>query len=599
MKKTIISACALAFAGIAMLSLQSCGDELKPYPWIAEDDSQSSENLGATDMDALEKQMRRGIPYMLNYTKGGQEWTPHGYQYDRANSIDNYAGYWTTTKANFAFGPALPTLYTEDNGYMGGCAETSVFLYCKDALFSWNVATYKDAKTGKETLQPRPEWRAIALICEAYVAHEYVDAFGAMAFNDLRNQKRTTPYNYESGPAVYKQILADLDEAIDKLMESQPSPSDLQRVETAFENYCVSGWDWRNWVKFANSIKLRMAMNMVNYNDPDPVYVSNDGQTQKPFISQNIAEEAVNHELSVLLPTDPRDIAHTNMVNNCVWFFLGNSWNDIRLNASLENILKHFKSPLLNEWFDDNQYNIKNSQGVTAPTGVYGVRSGIYMEDTGGPDKGGYGPFAQLSARHQYMNEPFFKRTEATFLRAEGALRGWNMGGTAQELYEAGIRLSMNEYGIDEAKIEAYLAQDELPAVEYRDYYKRENDIMGRVTVGVKWNEADDKEVKLEKIISQKYIANFPMGAEAWTTFRRTGYPRLFPVKVNNMMNVDTEMQIRRESFVQNPNNGAEIAQITELLGGTQDCGTRVFWDVLSATWAKDPATGQYIPKNF
>jgi hypothetical protein len=197
------------------------------------------------------------------------------------------------------------------------------------------------------------------------------------------------------------------------------------------------------------------------------------------------------------------------------------------------------------------------------------------------------------------MNEPFFKRTEATFLRAEGALRGWNMGGTAQELYEAGIRLSMNEYGIDGAEIEAYLAQDELPAVEYRDYYKRENDIMGRVKVGVKWNEADDKEVKLEKIISQKYIANFPMGAEAWTTFRRTGYPRLFPVKVNNMMNVDTEMQIRRESFVQNPNNGAEIAQITELLGGTQDCGTRVFWDVLSATWAKDAATGQYIPKNF
>ena len=89
------------------------------------------------------------------------------------------------------------------------------------------------------------------------------------------------------------------------------------------------------------------------------------------------------------------------------------------------------------------------------------------------------------------------------------------------------------------------------------------------------------------------------MGAEAWTTVRRTGYPRLFPVKVNNMMNVDTEMQIRRESFVQNPNNGAEIAQITELLGGTQDCGTRVFWDVLSATWVKDPATGQYIPKNF
>lgn len=88
------------------------------------------------------------------------------------------------------------------------------------------------------------------------------------------------------------------------------------------------------------------------------------------------------------------------------------------------------------------------------------------------------------------------------------------------------------------------------------------------------------------------------MGAEAWANFRRTGYPRLFPVKINNMTNVDTEMQIRRCSFVQDANNGAEIQQATELLGGTQDCGTRVFWDVRSATWAKD-ANGQYIPQNF
>ena len=63
------------------------------------------------------------------------------------------------------------------------------------------------------------------------------------------------------------------------------------------------------------------------------------------------------------------------------------------------------------------------------------------------------------------------------------------------------------------------------------------------------------------------------------------------------MTNVDTEMQIRRMSFERTPNNGTEIEQITQLLGGTQDCGTRVFWDINSRTWTKGE-NGQYIPDN-
>ena len=98
--------------------------------------------------------------------------------------------------------------------------------------------------------------------------------------------------------------------------------------------------------------------------------------------------------------------------------------------------------------------------------------------------------------------------------------------------------------------------------------------------VDVKWNDADSDELKLEKIITQKYIANFPMSAEAWTTFRRTGYPRLFPVFLNNMPGVDTELQLRRIPLVETSNNTLEIASLVEALGGPNNGGTRVFWDV-------------------
>ena len=51
----------------------------------------------------------------------------------------------------------------------------------------------------------------------------------------------------------------------------------------------------------------------------------------------------------------------------------------------------------------------------------------------------------------------------------------------------------------------------------------------------MKWNDSDDNETKLEKIITQKYIAIFPYSYEAWTDIRRTGYPKIFPVLNPNL----------------------------------------------------------------
>lgn len=47
-------------------------------------------------------------------------------------------------------------------------------------------------------------------------------------------------------------------------------------------------------------------------------------------------------------------------------------------------------------------------------------------------------------------------------------------------------------------------------------------------------NAAADFETNLERIITQKWIAIFPLGTEAWTEHRRTGYPRLLPAVVDN-----------------------------------------------------------------
>ena len=100
----------------------------------------------------------------------------------------------------------------------------------------------------------------------------------------------------------------------------------------------------------------------------------------------------------------------------------------------------------------------------------------------------------------------------------------------------------------------------------------------------MKWNEGDDREIKLEKIITQKYIAGYPYSFEAWTDLRRTGYPKIFPVL--NASDGDGSLQqgdlIRRMPFPGDTDSAIEDINTTGLdaLGGSDKQGTRLWWDV-------------------
>lgn len=573
----------LAMAAAAGTLLTGCGDRFQEeLPWmVGSQDNMSNEDesgLGAEDITVLEKELRAAIPFMINYShEPTGTWAPHKYQYQRANNVDNYAGYWTTSKATFTFGGPMPSLYTPDNDYLGGPLDNQLFQQSLDAIF------YAE-KLGK------PEWRAVALIIQAYLGHELTDFYGALPFTDWRNNKRIPPLTWQPGAEVYAQIFEDLDEAISILKTRQPSASELEKIEDP--NKTISDGDWTRWVKFANSLKLRMAMNIVNVD---------------PVTAQTKAEEAVSDPIGVLTDGD-RDLSYVSKDGHSSCLYqISVGWDDIRLGASLENILKHFNNPLLNVWFDGYQYPIsEKSTGITAEKGIYGVRPGISMINTTNKQNN-YGPFGITHENMRTADQPFIKLAEVIFLRAEGALRGWAMGGSAQEFYEKGVRLMFAEnqkYSSDPLDAEAYLAQEKCEVVDYVDPLNFAHNIDGRVSIGVKWNDADTDEVKLEKIISQKYIANFPMSAEAWTTFRRTGYPRLFPVYLNPMSaDVDWELQLRRMPLKVTTNNALEMAGLEQALGGPQHGGTRVFWDN-SDTWtrgeAKDnPSSIVVMPNNF
>ena len=120
-------------------------------------------------------------------------------------------------------------------------------------------------------------------------------------------------------------------------------------------------------------------------------------------------------------------------------------------------------------------------------------------------------------------------------------------------------------------------------AADYHDPVDPGNDIAARCRVSPHWDATADDELKLERIITQKWIAMFPEGCEAWAEQRRTGYPRLFPVRFNHSKDgcIDTETMIRRLNFPGGlkTENAEQYAALVEALGGDDNAGTRLWWD--------------------
>ena len=170
------------------------------------------------------------------------------------------------------------------------------------------------------------------------------------------------------------------------------------------------------------------------------------------------------------------------------------------------------------------------------------------------------------------------KYAEVCFLRAEGALRGWNMGGTAQNFYEQGIRLSFEQWGV--TGIDSYLSDNSSTPEPYNDPVGL-NSYSGSVsTATIAWSNSASEEEKLEKIITQKWLANFPLGQEAWTEYRRTGFPKLMPVVVNNSGGiVNSERGARRLYYPQEErlNNKENNDAALQLLGGPNNMATDVW----------------------
>ncbi|MCH4148698.1 MAG: SusD/RagB family nutrient-binding outer membrane lipoprotein [Prevotella sp.] len=386
--------------------------------------------------------------------------------------------------------------------------------------------------------------RAVAQIIKVAGIHRITDAYGPIPYSKVgQDGKITAPY--DSQEAVYNLMFAQLDSAITTLTANRTNDFSAKADK-------VYGGKVEKWIKYANSLKLRLAMHI---------------SKAAPAKAKQMAEEAVNQEVGVMTTNDDNaemTLSSTNPFEVIMYEYNG---GDSRVGADITTYMNGYKDPRRATMFTQSTFT---ASGVT--NGYYGLRTGIAIPD--GAIAHAYSNYSvKTSSKLLWMNA-----AEVAFLRAEGALRGWNMGGTAKSFYEQGVRLSFGQWGATGA--DAYLADKTSTPAVYNDPMNLNSYTGTPSAITIAWDDAASMDTNLERIITQKWLANFPLGQEAWTEYRRTGYPKLMPVVVNNSGGVvDSKRGARRLYYPQEErtNNYTNYVEAVSLLGGPDNMATDVW----------------------
>jgi hypothetical protein len=397
------------------------------------------------------------------------------------------------------------------------------------------------------------QYYAWALVMKVEAMHRITDSYGPIQYSQFGKSTGTTTL-YDSQEEVYNLMFQELDIAIAEFDAKIKNGEKSTFGDADRTNY---KGDYSQWIKFANSLRLRLAMRIVKV---------------APAKAKLQAEKAIANPYGVL--TAIADIAVLNTTNPHPLNVVSNSWGDARMSADMESILTGYDDPRIAKFFN------KATDKLVA--GQYrGVRTGIDIKAKA--DHVGMSAYGRVTEEKQIV---WMTSAEVFFLRSEGALRGWNMGGTAQALYEAGINASFAQFGVTGA--DAYMANNTKMAKDFVDAFDSANNGVAVNKVTVAWDAAASNEVKLQKIITQKWIANFPDGQEAWSEYRRTGYPKLLPVLKNDSKGtITTEFGPRRNLFAQSEIDGNKAGYDSGVtkLGGPDNGGTRLWWDTTGSNF--------------
>lgn len=391
---------------------------------------------------------------------------------------------------------------------------------------------------------------AIARIIKVAAMSRVTDTYGAIPYSAIGTSSDLA-VPYDSQEEIYKSFFRELTEAVNEL--------EANRGESVspLGDYVYSG-NVDKWIRFGNSLKLRLAMRVS--------FVS-------PTLAKQMAEAAVKGGV-IEKNEDNATWKYFSTITNplytaCMYNSSGSkTGGDTHAAADIICYMNGYNDPRRDVYFSRSQWTDSDFDYI-------GLRRGWKVFDnTWGFNFSGVG--IQASDPLIWMTA-----SEVAFLRAEGAaVHNFDMGADAETLYNQGITLSFEQWGV--AGAPSYIEDAASIPAAYIDPSEQNPypDALSGITI--KWDNSASPQTKLERIITQKWIALYYNGNEAWAELRRTGYPKLIPVEYNGSGGVvSSELGPQRLPYPQEEytNNSANVSKaVSTLLGGPDNMATKVWW---------------------
>ncbi|MGK4567160.1 SusD/RagB family nutrient-binding outer membrane lipoprotein [Flavobacterium sp. 3HN19-14] len=371
-----------------------------------------------------------------------------------------------------------------------------------------------DVSDAEWTLQQQNK-QAIIEILQVYTFQVLVDTYGDVPYTDALQPATIKLPTYEDDAAIYPKLITRLDAALAQLTDGSAS--------FANGEYLFDG-DVATWKRFANSLKVKIGINLADVS---------------PALAQSTVESGFNGGVI----TDNSQNASFNYpaaapnYNPIYGELVASNRNDFIAANTFINALEAMGDPRIDVYFN--------------PV------AGSYIGGNYGFTNNPYAAFSQIDERFRKPDLPgqLFEATEMNFYLAEAAARGYAVGGSAEDYYNAAIRASFEFWGLTPAQADTYLTK---PTVAYA---------------------TADGDFK-QKIGMQAWYALYNRPFESWTSYRRLNYPAL-AAPSNAVALADGEVPKRLNYPVNERTvNGDNYNAAVEAIGGTDRLSGHVFWDV-------------------
>lgn len=388
--------------------------------------------------------------------------------------------------------------------------------------------------------------QAVARIWKVWQFHQLTDIFGDLPYSESLldvNEVINQPV-YDTQESIYTDMLKELKEAAAQLT-AEPGLSSFGSADILFNGNA------ERWVRFANSLRLRLAIR-VRYANETLAREHITDVIGKPLIE-------ANNQAATLRTIDGADINNRNPLYNS---YLNSNGYPLWVGLTVTQNLLQRNDPRLEKFADPATDGVSGYKG--RPMCLFADEKLPYGESTTA--------FLDYSFRTPVYDIQVMNAAEVAFLRAEAALAGLT-NEDAEAMYRKGIELSMTQYNVAAGAITAYLG-DEFGSL------------------------SGAEEEQLREIIIQKYLANFWLGAESWAEYRRTGYPEIW---TGSDLGSTNGRIPRRGTYPQTEYslNEKNVRAAAARLQGGDLMTSRIWWDAKPGLPYLHPKQGQFPPEIY